>query len=169
MDTKRKYSVTVIPDKEGEPFTPSSCTCKVCVSMNDAQLEWDTFIPETNLQRRMKKVVSKMLIDEGDDLPVSLIPNDGTFPVQTTCWERRNVSLDVPEWIPEKCVQCGRCSLVCPHGVIRVKKVDQNSLNQAPSSFKSINSLRIRSLYLASPYGARPISLYSPEFTLKPV
>lgn len=60
MDTKRKYSVTVIPDKEGEAFSPSSCTCEVCVSMNDAQLEWDTFIPETNLQRRMKKVVSIM-------------------------------------------------------------------------------------------------------------
>lgn len=60
MDSKRKYSVTVIPDEEGENFIPSSCKCKECKLMHSAQIEWDTFKPETILQKRMKAVVSKI-------------------------------------------------------------------------------------------------------------
>ena len=67
MSTKRKnsefigkYSVTVTPDVEGEKFTPSLCNCNACRSMHMAQLEWDTFTPTTELQFRMKEVVSKL-------------------------------------------------------------------------------------------------------------
>jgi hypothetical protein len=60
MGTKRKYTVTVIPDEEGEPFSPSSCKCKECMSMHIAQLEWDTFKPETHLQRKMMAIVAKL-------------------------------------------------------------------------------------------------------------
>jgi len=60
MSTKRKYSVTVTPDKEGEKFTPSLCTCDVCRSMHASQLEWDTFTPTTELQFRMIDVVKKL-------------------------------------------------------------------------------------------------------------
>jgi len=60
---KHKYTVTVIPDEEVEAFSPSSCTCKTCILMHVAQLEWDTFKPETRLQFRMKEVISKI---EGD-------------------------------------------------------------------------------------------------------
>lgn len=56
----RKYTLNIIPDKEGEEFTHSSCDCKDCMLMHMAQIEWDTFKPETNLQKRMKKVVSKL-------------------------------------------------------------------------------------------------------------
>jgi hypothetical protein len=57
---KRKYSVTVIPDEEREPFSPSSCNCKECTMMHIAQIEWDTFKPETILQRRMMTVIAKI-------------------------------------------------------------------------------------------------------------
>ncbi len=57
---KRKYTATVIPDEEGEPFTTSSCECKECTLMHIAQLEWDTFKPETKLQQRMMAVVAKL-------------------------------------------------------------------------------------------------------------
>jgi len=58
--TKRKYSVTVTPDKDGEKFSPSYCDCNVCQNIHKAQLEWDTFIPNTGLQYRMKQVVKKI-------------------------------------------------------------------------------------------------------------
>jgi pyruvate-ferredoxin/flavodoxin oxidoreductase len=88
----------------------------------------------------VQRVVGKMLVDQGDELQVSMLPNDGTFPVQTTCWERRNVSLSVPAWDPDKCIQCGRCSFVCPHSVIRVKQVSEAELQQAPTSFQTAKS-----------------------------
>lgn len=59
-EKNRKYTLNIIPDKEGEEFTHSLCECKDCMLMNMAQIEWDTFKPETNLQKRMKKVVSKL-------------------------------------------------------------------------------------------------------------
>lgn len=60
MSIKRKYKVTVVPDDEGEKFTPSLCNCNACRSMHIAQLEWDTFTPTTELQFRMKEVVQKL-------------------------------------------------------------------------------------------------------------
>ena len=60
MGTKRKYSVTVIPDNEVEEFSTSSCSCRECTLMHMAQVEWDSFIPKTNLQRRMKKVIANI-------------------------------------------------------------------------------------------------------------
>ena len=60
MGTKRVYSVTVIPDNEEKEFSPSMCTCSQCQLMHMAQLEWDTFTPNTNLQKNMKNVVSSI-------------------------------------------------------------------------------------------------------------
>lgn len=60
MSTKHKYSVSVIPDKEGEKFTSSSCKCKDCMLMHTSQLEWETFIPKTQLQKRMYSIISKI-------------------------------------------------------------------------------------------------------------
>jgi pyruvate-ferredoxin/flavodoxin oxidoreductase len=85
----------------------------------------------------VRKVVGKIMVDEGDELPVSALPIDGTFPSGTTKWEKRNVSLDVAAWDPTTCIQCGRCSIVCPHGVIRAKKYDEALLKDAPAKFKS--------------------------------
>ena len=85
----------------------------------------------------VKKITAKMMENLGDDLPVSAMPIDGTYPVGTTKWEKRNVSLTVANWTPELCIQCGQCGLVCPHAVIRGKYYDDALLKNAPSGFKS--------------------------------
>jgi len=84
----------------------------------------------------VKKVSAKMMAGLGDDLPVSLMPVDGTFPTATTKWEKRNISLNVPVWIPEICTQCGMCSLVCPHSCIRAKVFSESTATGAPATFK---------------------------------
>ena len=66
MSTKRKYSVTVTPDKDGENFSPSNCNCNVCQNIHKAQAEWDAFIPKTGLQHRMKQIVEKLEKDFAD-------------------------------------------------------------------------------------------------------
>jgi pyruvate-ferredoxin/flavodoxin oxidoreductase len=77
-----------------------------------------------------------MLAREGDDLPVSALPCDGTYPTGTAKWEKRNVAQEIPVWDPDVCVQCGKCVMVCPHGVIRGKAYDEGQLGNAPSHFK---------------------------------
>ena len=85
----------------------------------------------------IQKVTAKILAGDGDSLPVSAMPIDGTFPTATTQYEKRNISLEIPAWDPEVCIQCGKCVLVCPHGVIRSKVYDEKLLSGAPASFKS--------------------------------
>jgi len=84
----------------------------------------------------VQKVVAPIMMDHGDDLPVSAFTPDGTFPTGTTQWEKRNVSLDVAQWDEKTCIQCGRCSVVCPHGVIRAKRYDKEALKNSPEYFK---------------------------------
>jgi pyruvate-ferredoxin/flavodoxin oxidoreductase len=76
-----------------------------------------------------------MMAGEGDLLPVSAMPIDGTFPSATTQWEKRNIALEVPVWDPGICIQCGKCVLVCPHAVIRSKVVSEAELADAPEGF----------------------------------
>jgi pyruvate-ferredoxin/flavodoxin oxidoreductase len=85
----------------------------------------------------VRRVTAKMFESLGDDIPVSLMPVDGTFPSGTAAWEKRNIADEVPVWRAELCVQCGQCSFVCPHSVIRAKYYDQAELDSAPQSFKS--------------------------------
>jgi pyruvate-ferredoxin/flavodoxin oxidoreductase len=87
----------------------------------------------------VREVLGKMISREGDQLPVSALPCDGTYPTGTTKWEKRNVTLEIPVWDPDVCVQCGKCVMVCPHAVIRGKAYDQTQLNNAPTTFKSTN------------------------------
>jgi pyruvate-ferredoxin/flavodoxin oxidoreductase len=84
----------------------------------------------------VQQVTARIMAGEGDLLPVSAMPVDGTFPTATTRWEKRNVGLDVPVWEPDVCIQCGKCVLVCPHAVIRSKIYDQSLLAGAPETFK---------------------------------
>jgi pyruvate-ferredoxin/flavodoxin oxidoreductase len=88
----------------------------------------------------VKKVTAKMMAGEGDDLPVSAIPDDGVWPVHTTRWEKRNIALETPVWEPELCIQCAKCSFHCPHGTIRTKLYDPKALEGAPPTLKSINA-----------------------------
>lgn len=85
----------------------------------------------------VREFTAAILAENGDSLPVSKMPVDGTFPVGTTMWEKRNITLEIPSWDPDLCIQCGKCSLVCPHAVIRSKIVDPALLTNAPEGFKS--------------------------------
>ncbi len=94
-------------------------------------------IISTNAPSFVQNVLGKILAGDGDDLPVSAMPNDGTFPTSTARWEKRNIALDVPVWDEKLCIQCGKCVLVCPHSVIRSKIYEPDQLATAPPTFKS--------------------------------
>jgi pyruvate-ferredoxin/flavodoxin oxidoreductase len=85
----------------------------------------------------VKNVLGRIIALEGDDLPVSAFPVDGTFPTGTTQWEKRNIALEIPEWVPDLCIMCGKCVFVCPHAVIRAKVYTPQHLENAPATFKS--------------------------------
>ena len=78
------------------------------------------------------EVTAEIMAGRGDDLPVSKMPVDGRFPLSTTMWEKRNIAVDIPVWEPEMCIQCGRCSLLCPHASIRMKAYDESLACQSP-------------------------------------
>ncbi len=84
----------------------------------------------------VQKVTAKMLAGEGDELPTSMLPADGTYPSGTTKWEKRNIALEIPEWETDLCIQCGKCVVACPHAVIRAKVVDPDLLKDAPPTLK---------------------------------
>ncbi len=84
------------------------------------------------------KTVTQMMIEgRGDDIPVSMMPVDGTYPSGTSKWEKRNVSNRIAVWEPDTCIQCGNCSFVCPHSVIRSKFYHRDNLAAAPDGFQS--------------------------------
>jgi pyruvate-ferredoxin/flavodoxin oxidoreductase len=88
----------------------------------------------------IRGVTAEVMADQGDLLPVSALPPDGTFPSGTTRWEKRNIAQEVPVWEPDLCIQCGKCVMVCPHSVIRGKVIEEKSLAGAPAGFKSSNA-----------------------------
>ena len=85
----------------------------------------------------VRDVLGTIISGRGDDLPVSALPVDGTFPTGTAQWEKRNIAQQIPVWDEELCIQCGKCVLVCPHAVIRAKVYDASQLSSAPAAFKS--------------------------------
>jgi pyruvate-ferredoxin/flavodoxin oxidoreductase len=85
----------------------------------------------------VQQVTAEIIAGRGDSLPVSMLPDDGTYPTATTQWEKRNIAQDVPVWDADLCIQCGKCVLVCPHAVIRAKVYDPKALSGAPETFKS--------------------------------
>ena len=84
----------------------------------------------------VKQILGPMMIMEGDSLPVSALPEDGTYPSATTQYEKRNIAIDIPVWDPSLCIQCGKCVLVCPHAAIRAKVYAPEKLEQAPAAFR---------------------------------
>ncbi|MCF4966611.1 pyruvate:ferredoxin (flavodoxin) oxidoreductase [Nostoc sp. CMAA1605] len=88
----------------------------------------------------VQEVLGKIMVWQGDDLPVSTLPPDGTFPTGTAKWEKRNVAQEIPVWDADVCVQCSKCVMVCPHGSIRSKVYQPSELVNAPSTFKSVNA-----------------------------
>jgi pyruvate-ferredoxin/flavodoxin oxidoreductase len=88
----------------------------------------------------IEDVLGKIMLWEGDDLPVSALPADGTFPSGTAQWEKRNVAAEIPVWDAGVCVQCNKCVMVCPHSSIRAKIYNSGELISAPVTFKSANA-----------------------------
>ena len=87
-----------------------------------------------------RNVLGTIYAGLGDTLPVSAFPLDGTFPTGTAKWEKRNLALEIPEWDSKICIQCGKCAMVCPHSVIRIKVYDSKELESAPTTFKATES-----------------------------
>lgn len=101
-----------------------------------SQRDYDAPVPE-HAPVFVRLVTSEMMAGRGDRLPVSALPLDGTYPSATTQYEKRNISSVVAQWDPETCIQCGNCSLVCPHAVIRSKFYQPDALDGAPEGFQS--------------------------------
>jgi pyruvate-ferredoxin/flavodoxin oxidoreductase len=85
----------------------------------------------------VREVIAPMLERRGDALPVSALPCDGTWPVSTARWEKRNIAAEVPVWESDLCVQCGKCVMVCPHAVIRAKVGAPERFKAAPEGFRT--------------------------------
>ena len=88
----------------------------------------------------VRNVLGRLVAGEGDDLPVSAFPVDGTFPTATAQYEKRNLALDIPVWDEKVCIQCLKCVAICPHATIRAKVYEPTALAGAPATFKSVDS-----------------------------
>ncbi|OFW42797.1 MAG: pyruvate:ferredoxin (flavodoxin) oxidoreductase [Acidobacteria bacterium RIFCSPLOWO2_12_FULL_67_14b] len=112
--------------------------------LQEVALPEKTLIPDeiagpdwTGASEFVRKVLAPIIAGKGDRLPVSAMPLDGTFPVGTSKWEKRNLAAEIPVWDEDICIQCNKCALVCPHAAIRVKSFDAALEAGAPPSFKS--------------------------------
>ena len=88
----------------------------------------------------VRGVLGEIFAGRGDALPVSAMPIDGVFPTSTARWEKRNIAAEIPAWDPQVCIQCGKCAMVCPHSVIRIKVYDEQHLAGAPATFKACDA-----------------------------
>ena len=86
----------------------------------------------------VQRVTARMLANQGDLLPVSAFPPDGTWPTGTSKWEKRAIAHEIPVWDEKLCIQCNKCALVCPHAAIRVKEYPTSALHEAPAGFKAV-------------------------------
>jgi len=86
----------------------------------------------------VQRVTAAILAGHGDQLPVSAFPPDGTWPVATAQWEKRNIALTIPVWDEALCIQCNKCAFVCPHAAIRAKVYPSEALSGAPDGYKSV-------------------------------
>ncbi len=102
-----------------------------------SKIELERIVPDS-APDFVREVTSVMMERRGDSLPVSLIPIDGAFPTDTARWERRNIAQEIPVWDSDTCIQCNKCALVCPHGAIRAKIVEESDLVGAPAGFMTV-------------------------------
>ncbi len=133
-----------------EVQVPVETTIPALVGAAAAPSQHHSPAPMMLLQRRqpvadeapdfVRNVLGTMIAGEGDALPVSALPCDGTYPSATAQWEKRNIALEMPVWDPNICIQCGKCVMVCPHAVIRQKVYDPAELKDAPETFMSMDA-----------------------------
>ncbi|MCP4593860.1 MAG: pyruvate:ferredoxin (flavodoxin) oxidoreductase [bacterium] len=88
----------------------------------------------------VRNVTAEIIANRGDQLPVSAMPVDGTFPSDTARWEKRNIALEIPVWDEATCIQCGKCAFVCPHAAIRMKAFPEAHLKDSPKTFKAVQA-----------------------------
>jgi pyruvate-ferredoxin/flavodoxin oxidoreductase len=123
-----KQAVDVALENIAEVTVPA--TADSAIEMQTGQ--WDGY------SEMVKKTLGPIIDGVGHELPLSAMPDDGTFPTGTACVEKRNIAVNIPVWDDALCIQCGICSFVCPHAAIRMKIYDENELNGAPETFKAV-------------------------------
>jgi len=106
-------------------------------SWKDAVDEVKAQVTQKDEPEFIKKVMRPMTEQKGDELPVSAFEPDGIFPLGTTKYEKRGVAINVPEWVPENCIQCNQCAFVCPHAAIRPVLLTDEELKEAPEGFET--------------------------------
>ncbi|MGB2630418.1 MAG: pyruvate:ferredoxin (flavodoxin) oxidoreductase [Candidatus Omnitrophota bacterium] len=99
------------------------------------KIEEKPIVPES-APAFVKETTAKLMRYEGETVKVSEMPEDGTWPTATTQYEKRNIAINIPAWNPDTCIQCGKCTMLCPHSVIRAKMYKEELLKDAPSTFK---------------------------------
>ncbi len=138
-----KDSIKKTYGSKGEKVVNMNIAAVDKTSENLVQIEYpDTWANATDLPRAMadepdfvQNVMRPILALKGDKLPVSVFEPDGTLPVCTTKYEKRGVAINIPEWIPENCIQCNQCSFVCPHATIVPVLLNEEEKQNAPQSF----------------------------------
>ncbi len=144
-----KYSIKKTYGKRGEAVVERNYEAVDQTLANLHEVKVPSFVNSDIQQREsvskkapafVRNVLGPMLAFEGDNVPVSAMPHDGTFPTATSQYEKRNISLEIPVWDPDICIQCGKCAFVCPHAVIRMKVYDDVYLANAPETFKSMDA-----------------------------
>ena len=96
-------------------------------------------VVQADAPKFVHEVTAEIMAGRGDSIPVSKMPIDGRYMSGTTAFEKRNIAVEIPQWLPEVCLQCGMCSLYCPHATIRLKGYDSDKLAGAPPTFKSVD------------------------------
>ncbi len=144
---KIKYAIDKTYGKKGEEIVKKNYNAVDQTLANLNKVEHPNTVTGTEVSASLipdhaptfiKNVTSVMIAGLGDDLPVSAMPIDGTWPTDTTQWEKRNISTEIPVWNADICIQCNKCAFVCPHGVIRPKVYEEELLVNAPETFKSM-------------------------------
>jgi pyruvate-ferredoxin/flavodoxin oxidoreductase len=143
-----KKSIEKTYAKKGQAVVEKNFACvdQTLANLHKVKLEKSQLTPQEsncrcsceNIPQFIKNVTIPLLKDRGESLPVSSLPVDGTWPTDTVKYEKRNIAQEIPQWDCAMCIQCNRCSLVCPHAAIRAKFYGEEALDGAPQCFKSI-------------------------------
>jgi pyruvate-ferredoxin/flavodoxin oxidoreductase len=145
--TKIKESIKKTYGKRGEPVIRQNFAAvdAALAHLHEVTVPLEatsSLVPRATISKQapefIQNVTAEIIAGRGDQLPVSAFPLDGTYPVGTSQWEKRNIALEVPVWEPDLCIECGKCMLVCPHATIRAKVFDETDLASAPEGFKHI-------------------------------
>uniref|UniRef100_UPI003AF56667 4Fe-4S binding protein n=1 Tax=Thiolapillus sp. TaxID=2017437 RepID=UPI003AF56667 len=102
----------------------------------DSDIEFQPPVP-AEAPDFVRTITATLIAGKGDELPVSAIPADGSWPLGTAAWEKRSIALELPKWDAELCIECGKCPFVCPHSAIRSKVFTEDELKDAPEGFLS--------------------------------